>query len=190
MALKIFSAHFLFSSNLFIVTYSTWLLSLLQIVRTVSVQLCKSPGLKYSACVWICTGTKSPLLSLWVVWRTVNMLALPKLPLGRKAITVGFHVRHSPGLKKPCIRDTVTPPSIVAPSELFAISSWEEETADLGGKFNLTITGLNDNNSHTSAVLRDVSGGEGLQGFGYCILFIFYKGSQNPKRLSRKQWIC
>lgn len=94
-------------------------------------RLCKAPALKYSAHVSICIGTKSPPLSLWAVLRTVNILALTDLPLGRKAITAGFHVHHSSGLQKPCIRDGATPPSIVAPS------CWDEKTPDLGGKFNL-----------------------------------------------------
>ena len=66
----------------------------------------------------------------------MNILALTDLPLGRKAITAGFHVQHCSGLQKPYIRDGATPPSFVAPPEVSMVSTWDEKSPDLGGKFN------------------------------------------------------
>lgn len=79
---------------------------------------------------------KSLPLSLCAALRTVNILALTDLPLGRKAITAGFRVRHCSGIRKPYIRDGATPLSIVAPPAVSGVSRWDEKTPDLGGKFN------------------------------------------------------
>lgn len=66
----------------------------------------------------------------------VNILQANPPAFGKEGNYSRISCRRQLRITKACYQDAATPPSIVAEREVSAVSSWDEGTPELGGKFN------------------------------------------------------
>lgn len=77
-----------------------------------------------------------PPLSLGALLKMENILQAHPPASGKEGNYSGISCRRQLRITEAWDEDAATPPSIVAEQEVSAVSSWDEQTPELGGKFN------------------------------------------------------